>query len=246
MIEIKNVTKYYKEPGLFSSKKKKVLDNVELDLDDTENTVIIGESGSGKSTLGRLILGIEKPNSGEILLDGKNICKPSVRQGRISAVFQDYTSSINPNMSVYTAIKEPMNMMHRSFSEEEAAELLVKVGLDGSYLKRFPHELSGGQVQRVAIARALSTNPHYVLLDEAVSSLDVSIQVQILDLFLKLSEECNVNYLLITHDIQIACYLCSRLVIFNQGHVVEQIDRENVSSLKNEYSRRLLESIITI
>ncbi len=246
MIEICNVTKYYKEPGLFSGKKKKVLDDVNLNLDDTENTVIIGESGSGKSTLGRLILGIEKPNSGTITLDGQSLLKPSVRQGKISAVFQDYTSSINPNISVYKAIKEPMIMMHRSFSEEEAEELLVKVGLDGSYLGRFPHELSGGQAQRVAIARALSTNPHYVLLDEAVSSLDVSIQVQILDLFLKLSEECNVNYLLITHDIQIACYLCSRLVIFNSGKVVEEIDRANVSCLKNEYSRNLLDSIITI
>ncbi|MDO9491533.1 ABC transporter ATP-binding protein [Acetobacterium sp.] len=209
---------------------------------------IIGESGSGKSTLGRLVLGIEKPDSGEILYMGKNVNNPNTRLGHMSTVFQDYSSSINPNACVFEAIAEPMMVIDRKYNhkryEEKIIQLLEDVGLNRSYLKKYPHELSGGEAQRVCIARAISTEPQFLLLDEAISSLDVSIQTQILNLFLKLKEKYKMSYLFITHDIQAAVYICDRIIFFNDGKIIEETAVNNIGRVKDPYSRSLLAAVI--
>ena len=220
--------------------------NAAFDVAQGESFGLVGESGSGKSTLGRLILGIEKPDSGEITFEKKDVAKPRNRRGLISAVFQDYTSSISPNSTVYKTIHEAMDAMSMHCDREIVTGLLKKVGLDETYLDRFPHELSGGQAQRVCIARAISTNPKFLLLDEAISSLDVSVQVQILQLLKDLRRDLNMSYLFITHDIQAAAYICDELIIFNEGRIIEQVPIEEIGHVKDEYSRRLLSAVITV
>ena len=246
MLEVKNVYKTYKEPALFSSRRQQILTDVTFSMEEGRCLGIIGESGSGKSTLGRLILGIEKPDSGEITFENKDVTKPGNRRGLISAVFQDYTSSISPNSTVYKTISETMDAMSMHCDREVATGLLKKVGLDETYLDRFPHELSGGQAQIVCIARAISTSPKFLLLDEAISSLDVSVQVQILQLLKDLRRDMNMSYLFITHDIQAAAYICDELIIFNEGRIIEQVPIEEIGHVKEDYSRRLLSAVITV
>ena len=246
MLEIKNIVKTYNEPGLFSTKWQRILKDVSFCVDELECLGLIGESGSGKSTLGRLILGIEKPDSGEILFDGKDVRRARNRRGKLSAVFQDYTASIDPNRTVFEAIREPMDVLGMYCDRQAAASLLKQVGLDGDYLDRYQHELSGGETQRVCIARAISTNPKFLLLDEAISSLDVSVQVQILDLLRELRKSCSMSYLFITHDIQAAAYICDRLIIFKSGEIVEETPISRLGEVREEYSKKLLHSVITV
>ncbi len=246
MLEVINVNKTYKKPAIFSTKRQCILNDVTFSLNQGECLGIIGESGSGKSTLGRLILGIEKPDSGSILMDGQDVCKTKNRRGVMSAVFQDYSSSINPNMTVCEAIKEPMDVLGKYYNQELMINLLARVGLNDSYMGRYQHELSGGEAQRVCIARALSTNPKFLLLDEAISSLDVSVQVQILDLLKELRAEYNMSYLFITHDMPAAAYLCDRLIIFHAGMIVEETPIENIGGVKEAYSKKLLNAVITL
>ncbi|MDR2758027.1 MAG: dipeptide/oligopeptide/nickel ABC transporter ATP-binding protein [Spirochaetaceae bacterium] len=247
MLSVENVRKTYHKGGLFSRKTTAVLKDVSFDMRRGECLGIIGESGSGKSTLSRLILGIEKPSSGQVLYDGRNVMDPAVRRGKVSAVFQDYTSSFNPNYTVYEAIIEPLIMMERrtrSSLSARAVSLLTQVGLDGSYLEKYPHELSGGEAQRVCIARAVSTTPELLVLDEVVSSIDVSIQVQILDLFYALKNEMDMSYIFITHDIQAAAYLCDRVLFFYDGSIVEESPVTELYNVRNEYAKKLLGSVI--
>lgn len=241
-----NISKSYKNAGLFSTKHQQVLRNVSFSMKQSDCLAIIGESGSGKSTLARLILGIEQPSSGKILLDGKIVQFATNRLGKISAVFQDYTSSINPNMTVAQAIKEPMDIIGKYNDTSIIENLLQQVGLHSGYLGRLPHELSGGEVQRVCIARAISTEPQLLILDEAVSSLDVSIQLQILKLLKKIRKQHNMSYLFITHDIQAAAYICDRLIIFNDGCIIEQLSIADIGNAKAAYSQQLLNAVITI
>jgi nickel transport system ATP-binding protein len=226
-----------------------VLRNVSFDMRKGECLGIIGESGSGKSTLSRLILGIEKPASGQALYEGKNVLDPRVRRGKISAVFQDYTSSFNPNYTVYEAIIEPLLISGRNSRKSltaQAVSLLVQVGLDESYLTKYSHELSGGEAQRVCIARAVSITPELLILDEVVSSIDASIQVQILDLFYKFKEKMHMSYIFITHDIQAAVYLCDRVLFFCDGNIVEESLVSELYSVRNEYAKKLLGSVISV
>jgi nickel transport system ATP-binding protein len=144
-------------------------------------------------------------------------------------------------------VREPLLIQRKNRKvnvETEIIKLLYRVGLDKSYLKKYPHELSGGEAQRVCIARAISTNPDFLLLDEAVSSLDVSVQTQILKLLLKLKKEMNMSYLFIMHDIQAVTYVCDRVIFFNDGKIVEKINVENLSKVKNEYAKRLLSAVL--
>jgi len=245
MLEVNNVRKSYKKPDMFTAKRQLILNGVSFSVGDGECLGIIGESGSGKSTLGRLILGSERPDSGDVLFDGRNVQIARNRRGVMSAVFQDYTASINPRKTVYQAICEPLDVFGKYSDEKTVAALLSQVGLDGSYLEKYPHELSGGETQRVCIARAISTNPRFLLLDEAISSLDVSVQVQILDLLKDLRETHEMSYLFITHDIQAAAYICDRLIIFKNGTIVEETPVDAIGSVREEYSRKLLNSVIT-
>ncbi|MBD1381805.1 ABC transporter ATP-binding protein [Metabacillus arenae] len=247
MLKVDNVLKNYKKGGLFSSERQNVLKGVSFECENGECLGIIGESGSGKSTLGRLLLGIEKPDSGMVLFDGENVVDRKVRLGSISAVFQDYKSSINPFYTVEDAILEPMKIQNKSRKEnkDKVVNLLNQVGLPASYRNKYPHVLSGGEVQRVCIARAISTEPKCIILDEAISSLDVSVQTQVLELLKELKRIYNMSYIFITHDLQAAAYICDRIIIFRDGQIEEIVGIEQLKDVQSVYARKLLQSLIT-
>ncbi|WP_339146226.1 MULTISPECIES: ABC transporter ATP-binding protein [unclassified Sutcliffiella] len=247
MLKVDSVEKTYKKGGLFSSERQNILKGVSFECKNGECLGIIGESGSGKSTLGRLLIGIEKPDSGMVLFDGKNVVDRKVRLGSISAVFQDYKSSINPFYTVEDAILEPMKIQNNSRKEnkDKVVNLLNQVGLPASYRNKYPHELSGGEVQRVCIARAISTEPKCIILDEAISSLDVSVQTQVLELLKKLKKIYNMSYVFITHDLQAAAYICDRIIIFKDGQIEEIVGIEQLKDVQSVYARKLLQSLIT-
>lgn len=247
MLIVESVEKVYKTGRLFSKEKQKILKNVSFECKSGECIGIIGESGSGKSTLGRLLIGIEQPDAGRILFEGRSMNDRLTRLGSISAVFQDYKSSINPFFTVEQAIIEPIRVKKSNKIEIESRidYLLNQVGLDSSYKEKYPHELSGGQVQRVCIARAIATEPKCILLDEAISSLDVSVQVQILKLLKELKEIYRIGYIFITHDIQAAAYICDRIIIFKNGKIEETVETSNLKNVQSEYARELLQKLIT-
>lgn len=241
MLSVQDVKKSYRDKGL--RRYREVVKGVSFSCAKGESIGIIGESGSGKSTLGRMILGIEKPNHGRVEINGQCVCRRDVRQGQMSAVFQNYKSSLHPYFNVEQILKEPLKQLNLSTEahQEEMIRLLEEVGLDESFLKRYPQMMSGGEAQRVAIARAISTKPDYLVLDEAISALDMSIQTQILDLLVCLREEYQLSYIFITHDIQAATYLCDRLLIFKEGGVQETLSKNRIHEAQHDYTRALLE-----
>ncbi|WP_017815105.1 ABC transporter ATP-binding protein [Paenibacillus shenyangensis] len=246
MLQVQNIEKSYRTGGLWKKQSQQVLRDVSFTCKEGECLGIIGESGSGKSTLGRLILGIDQPDQGAILFYGQSVEQRKVRRGMISAVFQDYTSSINPFYTVEQAIREPLEQEGQSRMEQsrQIDELLEQVGLSLDYRSKYPHELSGGEAQRVCIARAVSTRPRYLVLDEAISSLDVRIQVQVLHLLQELKSVYGMGYIFITHDIQAAAYMCERMIIFQKGQIVETIDTARLSDVQSDYGRTLLSAAI--
>lgn len=248
MLQIKNITKSYPNGIIGWKKKNQVLHGVSFACEAGECVGIIGESGSGKSTLVRMMLGIERPDQGQVLLHGKSVEHRSTRRGQISAVFQDYTSSINPFFTVERAIMESVHLGTAidSHSTYNLDQLLEQVGLNASFKKRYPHELSGGEAQRVCIARAIACRPQYLILDEAISSLDVSIQVQVLQLLKELKKVYNMGYVFITHDIQAAAYICDRIIIFRQGQIEEIINTDQLSHVQSDYGRTLLATSIVL
>lgn len=248
MLKAEGVDKFYRVGGMFIGSKRQVLHNVGFECARGECLGLIGESGSGKSTLGRLLLGIEKPDRGTITLEGRDVADRRTRAGGMSAVFQNYRSSLNPYYTVEKAIMEPMKAanMARSEMEGKVDELLRLVGLPAAYRSRYPHELSGGEAQRVCIARAISTEPGCILLDEAVSSLDVSVQMQVLELLKMLKERSRTSYIFITHDIQAAAYLCDRILIFRDGRIEEMLETKKLGGVRSAYAQKLLASSITI
>ncbi len=247
MLSVENVGKSYKKGTFLSNEKQNVLKGISFVCGGGECLGIIGESGSGKSTLGRLLLGIEKPDRGTVTFNNKNVKYRKVRLSNISAVFQDYKSSINPFFTVEDAILEPLSAQNKSRKEleEKVISLLEQVGLPASYRNKYPHELSGGEVQRVCIARAISTEPKCIVLDEAISSLDVSVQTKILELLKDLKRIYNMSYVFITHDLQAAAYLCDRIIIFKDGQIEEEVEIENLKNVKSAYAKKLLGSMIT-
>lgn len=242
MLSVERVDKFYRQGGFFSSSRRQVLKNISFELKQRECLGIIGESGSGKSTLGRLLAGIEKPDRGEVLFDGSPITDRSARSGNISAVFQDCHSSINPYYTVERAIMEPLRKL--GIAREERSDridaLLRQVGLNSSYRRKYPHELSGGEAQRVCIARAVATGPRCLLLDEAVSSLDGTVQAQVLELLIDLRQVYDIAYLFISHDLQAAAYICDRVLILRDGRIEETADVERLKDVQSEYARKLL------
>ncbi|MFD2611336.1 ABC transporter ATP-binding protein [Paenibacillus gansuensis] len=245
MLSVNGVVKSYRTGGVFSRERHTVLHSISFEWKPGERLGIIGESGSGKSTLGRLLIGIEKPDRGSVLFHGQNIGDPQVRRGRISAVFQDYTSSINPFYTVEQALLEPLKQQNtgRRESLEKIDLLLQQVGLEPSYRSKYPHELSGGQAQRVCIARAVVTEPECIVLDEAVSSLDGSVQFQVLELLQKIGDLYGVGYIFITHDIQAAAYVCDRVMFIRNGHIVETAETDQLKNVQSPYARALLQAV---
>ncbi|WP_166240207.1 ABC transporter ATP-binding protein [Paenibacillus turpanensis] len=247
MLSVEQVHKSYRKGGLFSNEKKQVLHDITFEWLPGECLGIIGESGSGKSTLGRLLLGIEKPDQGTICFEGKSVEHRKARVGKISAVFQDYTSSLNPFFTVEKTLLEPLRMLKKGQADVQAKIdlLLTQVGLDSTYRDKYPHELSGGEAQRVCIARAVATEPNCIVLDEAISSLDGSVQIQVLELLKNLKAMYGMGYIFITHDIQAAAYLCDRVMFIRSGHVEEIVTVEQLKDLQSPYAKNMLQMIIT-
>lgn len=249
LVEIKNVEKSYLKAGTyFSGSKVKVLKGISLDIEEGLCTGLIGESGSGKSTLTRLILGLEKPDKGDgtILIEGLPVHQwINGNRGKMSVIFQDYASSINPQYTIREAIMEPLRAMGQEGNLDDKIDvLLAKVNLSSDLKDRYSYELSGGQVQRVCIARAISTNPRFIVLDEAISSLDVSVQAQVLKLLHKLQIEMKMTYLFVAHDLQAVTYLCNKIAFLNKGEIVEEIMSEDLAKVQNDYAKSLLASVI--
>lgn len=248
LLEAKDIHMSFPEGDeLFRRKRKEVLKGVSFELHKGECLGIIGESGSGKSTLGKVILGLEKQDSGKILFEGSELRKQW--QSEMNVVFQDYTSSVNPKFKVYEIINETLLQSKLSGEDKrkKIIELLEQVGLNEDFYYRYPHQLSGGQLQRVCIARAIAKMPKFILLDEAISSLDVSTQVQILDLLIELKEKYGLSYLFITHDLTAVTYICDRVLFFKDGQVVETVNNTNkLKYVKDEYSKLLLGSVLDI
>ena len=213
----------------------------------------MGESGCGKTTIGRTILRLIESTDGSIVYKGQNITQlkgEELRQLRrkLQIIFQDPYASLNPRMTVGAAIQEPMNIHKIGASKKErqenAEQLMTKVGLDPSMLGRYPHEFSGGQRQRICIARALAVQPEFIVCDESVSALDVSVQAQILNLLLDLQEELNLAYIFISHDLAVVKFIADELAVMNEGHIVEMANATEIyKNPKDEYTKKLLSAI---
>lgn len=209
LIEVKNLKKYFDiSVGMFKSKSLKAVDDVSFTIQKGETLGLVGESGCGKTTVGRTILHLYKPTGGEVWYNGKKIeTKNDVNEFRKKAtmVFQDPYSSLNPRMTVEDIIGEPLDVHQLYKTKEERRErildLMGKVGLNSEHAARYAHEFSGGQRQRIGIARSLAVNPDFIICDEPVSALDVSIQAQVINMFDELQEELGLTYLFIAHDL---------------------------------------------
>ena len=256
LLELKNVSKHFPiRGGLLGGIKDyvKAVDDVSLTVRRGRTLGLVGESGCGKTTLGRTILRLIEPTSGEINYNGVDITKLGREEMRkmrrkMQIVFQDPYASLNPRMTVGAAIQEPM-IIHgigenAADQDERAAALMKKVGLDPKVLSRYPHEFSGGQRQRICIARALAVQPEFVICDESVSALDVSIQAQILNLLLDLQDEFKLTYIFISHDLAVVKFIADEVVVMNGGKVVERADAVQIyKNPREEYTKKLLSSI---
>lgn len=256
MVKIKDVNVSFKSERpekIFGTTRKQVLFDISIDIPKGTCLGILGESGSGKSTLGRVMCGLLKPDKGNVYLEGEPVygSKKGKKnlQNKLSIVFQDYTTSANPRFRVKDIIGEGISVHERKTKEKvdritETKKLLKLVGLNEEYIDRFPHELSGGQLQRVCIARAVACNPDIILFDEAISSLDAHTQVQVMDILKELKENLNLTYIFITHDLTSVTYLCDDVMFLYRGKITEHIHVSEIGNTKDEYARKLLNSII--
>lgn len=252
LVDIQHVTHWY---PITKKVSVRALHDVSFRLYRGELFGLVGESGSGKSTMARCLMNVFNPSDGEILYDGINICDPGqyranrkLLQAKRQLVFQDSASSLNPRMKVSDIVTEGMRIHRRrperGTMQAEAVFWLQRVGLDASYLNRYPPELSGGQRQRVALARALSMEPELLVADEPVASLDVSIQAQIINLFRDLQRETGFTLLLIAHDLSVVEFLCDRVGVMCQGRLVEVAPtKELFENPVHPYTRALLSAI---
>ncbi|HMQ73870.1 MAG TPA: dipeptide ABC transporter ATP-binding protein, partial [Rubrivivax sp.] len=244
---------FFVKQGLFGKREFKAVQDVNFELRRGHTLGVVGESGSGKTTMGLSLLRLHEPTGGEVIFDGRDILKLSDRERqpirrRIQVVFQNPYASLNPRFTIGRALVEPMEIhaIGRDTAEREqrARELLVKVGLDGSAFGKYPHEFSGGQRQRVAIARCLTLNPDVLVLDEAVSALDVSVQAQVLNLLKDLQDEFGLAYVFISHDLAVVRFISDEVLVMKDGRVVEQASAEQILRAPREaYTQRLLAAI---
>ena len=229
---VKNLVKYFKNPNSnFLAKDKwiKAVDGVTFDIFPGETVGIVGESGCGKSTLGRTIAGLYKPDSGKIFFLGDDLLKISdgyrkKLTKKMQIIFQDPAGSLNPRRTIFETLKDPFsihNIYEKTKRKKIIEELIVEVGLDLYHLDRYPHELSGGQKQRVGIARALAMKPEFIICDEPVSALDVSVQAQIINLFQDLKAKFNFSSLFISHDLSVIHHISDRIIVMYLGNIVE-------------------------
>ena len=256
ILRIQNLKKYFrgKRVSLFSKEHLWVqaVDGISFTIEQGTTFGLVGESGCGKSTTGKVILRVLQPTSGEVLFSGRNINKLKGKafrafRRRIHAVYQDPYASLNPRMRVDHIIGEPLSTHHvlsGKKKQNRVEQLLDKVGLTVEQGRRYPHEFSGGQRQRISIARALALNPSFIVLDEPVSALDVSIQAQILNLLADLQDEFHLTYLFVSHDLSIVEHICDHVAVMYLGKIVEQATTSRLfSSPIHPYTRALLSAV---
>ncbi|UUV18513.1 ATP-binding cassette domain-containing protein [Fusobacteria bacterium ZRK30] len=253
ILEIKNLKKSFGSSGVFKSKKSKtVVDNISFEVKKGEIFGLVGESGCGKSTTGNLISKLLNIDDGEIIYKGRNIDRLKGRdlknmRKNIQMIFQDPYHSLNPKKNIGWILMEPL-IIHNMYSKEERRKKILDMldiaGFDKNFLNKYPHELSGGQRQRVAILAALMCEPDFVVADEAVSALDVSVQAQILNFMKKLQSKMGLTYLFISHDLNVVYYMCDRIAVMKEGKIVEIGEAERLYlNPKHPYTKSLLDAI---
>ena len=252
LVEVKNLKEYFDiNMGFFRSKPLKAVDNVSFTIHKGETLGLVGESGCGKTTVGRTILHLYKPTAGEVIFNGKPIrTKQDIQEFRKKAtmVFQDPYSSLNPRMTVSDIVGEPLDV-HKLYSskqerQERILELMGHVGLNSEHASRYAHEFSGGQRQRIGIARALVVNPEFIVCDEPVSALDVSIQAQVINMFDDLQEKLGLTYLFIAHDLLVVRHISDRIAVMYLGKMVELAEANEIYNHPlHPYSQSLLSAV---
>ena len=252
LVEVKHLKEYFNiSTGMFRSKPLKAVDDVSFAIKRGETLGLVGESGCGKTTVGRTLLHLYKPTAGEIWFDGKPIkTKADILDYRRKSamVFQDPYSSLNPRMTVSDIIAEPMDV-HKLYAnqkerQEKVLELMARVGLNSEHANRYAHEFSGGQRQRIGIARSLATSPAFVVCDEPVSALDVSIQAQVINMFDDLQRDMGLTYLFIAHDLLVVRHISDRIAVMYLGKMVEMADAKEIYSRPlHPYSKSLMSAV---
>ena len=228
LVDVRDLKEYFTvKSGMLEKLQLKAVDGVSFTIDEGETLGLVGESGCGKTTVGRTILHLYKPTSGEVWFDGKQVTEKNIGDFRkdMQIVFQDPYSSLNPRMTVADIIGEPLDIHHLYANKKDRADriaaLLTLVGLNSEHANRYAHEFSGGQRQRIGIARALAVNPRFIVCDEPVSALDVSIQAQIINTFEELQEKLGIAYLFIAHDLLVVQHMSRRIAVMYLGKIVE-------------------------
>lgn len=249
LLDVQHLKKYFKVP----SGQNHAVDDISFTLNHGETLGVVGESGCGKSTLGRTIIHLQEPTGGKILLEGKDITHVKGRElvnarEKMQIVFQDPYSSLNPRMRVESTILEPLKNSERFKSKEalyeEADRLMDLVGIDERLRQSYPHELDGGRRQRVGIARALALDPKFIVCDEPVSALDVSIQAQVLNLLMDLQEQFGIAYMFITHDLSVVRHISDHICVMYLGQMVEKCEKNELfTNTLHPYTKALLSSI---
>jgi peptide/nickel transport system ATP-binding protein len=254
VLEVRSLAKsFWLRQGVFGKREFKAVQNVNFKLKRGHTLGVVGESGSGKTTMGLTLLRLHEPTSGEVIFDGRNLlaltdAERQVMRRRIQIVFQNPYASLNPRFTIGQTLVEPMTIhgigADVAEREQRARALLEKVGLDGRAFAKYPHEFSGGQRQRVAIARCLTLNPEVLVLDEAVSALDVSVQAQVLNLLKDLQDELGLAYVFISHDLAVVRFISDEVLVMKDGVVVEQASAEEIlATPREEYTKRLLAAV---
>ena len=236
LVEVRNLKQYFTvKSGLFKTQYLKAVDDVSFEIEKGETLGLVGESGCGKTTVGRSLLHLYEPTSGEVLFNGELVTKKNLPQMRrnMQMVFQDPYSSLDPRMTVEDIIGEPLDV-HGLYSSkcerrEKILQLMEYVGLNAEHARRYAHEFSGGQRQRIGIARALAVNPKFIVCDEPVSALDVSIQAQVVNMFEDLQEKLGVAYLFIAHDLLVVHHISKRIAVMYLGKIVEIADSDEIN-----------------
>ncbi|MDR1801444.1 MAG: ATP-binding cassette domain-containing protein [Lachnospiraceae bacterium] len=252
VIEIKDLAKYFSVPA----GKNLAVDGVSLKIERGKTMGVVGESGCGKSTLGRTIIRLYEPTSGQILLNGEDVSHAKGAQLKkarenMQIIFQDPYSSLNPRMTVEETVSEPLEISHKYKSKAEIMdkmrELFHRVGIDKRYRLAYPHEMDGGRRQRVGIARAIALNPEFVMCDEPVSALDVSVQAQVLNLLMDLQEQYQLTYMFVTHDLSVVKHISDHISVMYLGQLVETSpSKELFANPLHPYTKALLSAIPSI
>ena len=253
MISVRNLKMYFPVGGSLFEKKKtlKAVDDVSFDLYPGETFGLVGESGCGKTTVGRTIVRLYQPTAGQILLDGTDIAPLSEKEvlpyrSRMQMIFQDPYASLNPRMTVASIVGEPLRYQSMSAKDidDRVRELVECVGLKEDHLNRYPHEFSGGQRQRIGIARALASKPDFIVCDEPISALDVSIQAQIINMLEELRARFGMTYLFVSHDLSMVRHISKRVAVMYLGHIVEMAPvNELYANMLHPYTKALMSAV---